>query len=227
MADKSKLWYLENLNLMEGLSADEMMKLANMTNMKSLGKNEIIYFPDEPSSSFYFLKSGQVKLSRISKEGKEITLTVLGPGEIFGEFGLSESGTRDDIATAIDEVVICAVSKNQIENLLLLNPKLNLRIIKLIGLRLQKIERKLESLVFRDSNHRIIDFLSSYAGEYGKKIGTEIFIKTNITHQEIANLTATSRQTVTTVFNELKKQNIIDFSRREIIIRDAEKLKRA
>lgn len=227
MSGKSKLWYLENLNLLEGLSKDEMMSLANMTQMKMLSKEQVIFFPDEPSSSFYFLKAGHVKLSRISEEGREITLTVLGPGEIFGEFALSESSMRDDIATAVDDVVICAVNSNQIEKLLSINPKLNFRIIKLIGLRLQKIERKLESLVFKDSYHRITDFLIDYAEDYGKKIGHEIFIKTNITHQEIGNLTATSRQTATSVFNDLKKQSIIDFSRRQIIIRNIAKLKKS
>jgi CRP/FNR family transcriptional regulator len=115
MPAKSKLWYLENLNLLRGLSKDDMMAIAKITSMQTVGKNQVIYFPDEPSTSFYFLKEGHVKLSRISEDGREITLSLLGPGEIFGEFALSESSTRDDIATAADEVVICAVNQNQIE----------------------------------------------------------------------------------------------------------------
>jgi len=92
-------------------------------------------------------------------------------------------------------------------------------------MKLQRIARNLESLTFKDSSTRVIEFLTGYAEEYGKKIGNEIFIKTTFTHQDIANLTATSRQTVTTVMNNLKDKKIIDFSRNKIIVRNPAELR--
>lgn len=225
MPGKSKLWYLENFNLFEGLSPEKMMELNKKLSMSNIDKNEIIYFADEPSNSLFLLKEGNVKLTRVSDDGKEAITSILKPGEIFGELAITGGSNREDTAIALDKVVICTISKENFENLLIENPKFNLRITKLIGMKLQRVERNLESLTFKDSSTRIIEFLNEYAEEYGKKIGDEVFIKTTLTHQDIANLTATSRQTVTTVMNNLKEKNIIDFSRNKIIIRNPEKLR--
>jgi len=225
MPGRSKLWYLENFNLFEGLSPDKIKELGKKLSMSNKDKNEIIYFADEPSNSIFLLKEGHVKLTRISDDGKEAITAVLKPGEIFGELAIAGGSIREDTAIALDETIICTISKENFENLLIENPKLNLRITKIIGMKLQRVERNLENLTFKDSSTRIIDFLIRYAEEYGKKIGDEVFIKTTLTHQDIANLTATSRQTVTTVMNNLKDEKIIDFSRNKIIVRNSGKLR--
>ncbi|MEQ8530984.1 MAG: Crp/Fnr family transcriptional regulator, partial [Imperialibacter sp.] len=94
-----------------------------------------------------------------------------------------------------------------------------------MGLRLKRVERKLESLVFKDARSRVIDFIREMAEERGQKVGYEMLIKTKFTHKDIASLTGTSRQTVTTILNELKSQNVINFDRRRILVRDMDKLK--
>ncbi len=220
MPGKSKLWYLENFNLFEGLSPEKMKELNKKLSMSNIDKNEIIYFADEPSNSIFLLKEGSVKLTRVSAEGKEAITAILKPGEIFGELAITSGSNREDTAIALDKVVICTISKENFEKLLIENPKFNLRVTKLIGMKLQRIARNLENLTFKDSSTRVIEFLTGYAEEYGKKIGDEIFVKTTLTHQDIANLTATSRQTVTTVMNNLKDNKIIDFSRNKIIVRN-------
>jgi CRP/FNR family transcriptional regulator, cyclic AMP receptor protein len=87
-----------------------------------------------------------------------------------------------------------------------------------------EMEQRLESLVFKDSRTRIIEFLKSLAAKRGQRVGYEMLVRKFLTHQEIANLTATSRQTVTTVLNELRNKNILIFNRRRLLIRDMDKL---
>jgi CRP/FNR family transcriptional regulator, cyclic AMP receptor protein len=91
-------------------------------------------------------------------------------------------------------------------------------------MRIQKLERRIQSLVFQDSRTRVVEFLREMAEEKGKKVGFEIMVKNYLTHKDIASLTGTSRQTVTTILNELKEKNIINFNRRQFLIRDMEKL---
>ena len=79
-------------------------------------------------------------------------------------------------------------------------------------------------MVFKDARTRIVDFIKEMGEEMGQKVGFETLIKTNLTHQDMANLTGTSRQTVTTVLNELKDKNVINFDRRRILVRDMELL---
>jgi CRP-like cAMP-binding protein len=130
-----------------------------------------------------------------------------------------------DFAQALDnDTRICAMSIDDLKHLMKDNQELSFKILKIVGLRIRKMERKLESLVFKDARSRIIDFLRDTALEKGQKVGFEIMIKNHLTHKDIASLTGTSRQTVTTVMNDLREKNLINFDRRRILIRDVDKL---
>ena len=94
-----------------------------------------------------------------------------------------------------------------------------------MGSRVLEMEKRLESLVFKDSRSRVIDFLLDLADKKGTRVGYETLIEGFFTHQEIANLTATSRQTVTTVLNELRTRNLLTFNRKRLLIRDLELLR--
>ncbi|RMG83010.1 MAG: Crp/Fnr family transcriptional regulator [Bacteroidetes bacterium] len=226
MAEKTKLWYLENFNLFKGLCNDEMEKLMKSTVMKEAKKGQYIYFPEEPSSSVFLLKEGKIKIGSFSEEGKETIKAILNPGEIFGELSLAGEEKRSDFAQALtDNVVICAMSKDDMEMLMEKNAKIGIRVTKIMGLRLKRTERKINDLIFKDVRTRIIDFLKDWAKEEGVPVGDEIMIKHNLTHQDIANLTATTRQSVTTILNELKDKNLIYTERKKILIRDIQRLR--
>jgi CRP/FNR family transcriptional regulator, cyclic AMP receptor protein len=225
MSEKTKLWYLENINLFKELSEPELMKIEKTTKMKTIAKGQYIYFPTEPSSSVYFLKQGRIKIGSYSDDGKEIIKRIMQPGEIFGELSLTGQSTRADFAKSLDDdVVICAMQVPDMESLMESNSKLSLKVTKLIGFRLLKMERRLKDVIFKDARTRIIDFLKEMAETEGKKVGFEILVKHRLTHQDIANLTATSRQTVTTVLNDLKEKDLIYLRRKMILIRDINKL---
>jgi CRP/FNR family cyclic AMP-dependent transcriptional regulator len=139
--------------------------------------------------------------------------------------GLAGEEKRGDFAQAMDaNTIVCPLSIEELKNLMYQNRELSFKILKLIGFRLMKLERKLELLVFKDARTRIVEFLKDAASWKGKKVGFETLIPTKLTHKDIAALTGTSRQTVTTILNELKDQNLINFDRKRILIRDLEKL---
>ncbi len=224
MAEKSKLWYLENFNLFQGLNKSSMEKLNRITSMKEFPKSQPIYFAKEPSDSIFFLKKGRVKLTRTSPDGKEMILALVNPGEVFGELGVLDDGERTDYAIALDECLICAISKDDFKRFVEENPELNRRITKLIGFKLRKFSERIEELVFKDAQQRVVSFLLSLSKNYGKTIGEEIIVKPFLTHQDIAQLTACSRQTVNSILTDLREQGYIKFDRRKLIIHDAGKL---
>ena len=100
------------------------------------------------------------------------------------------------------------------------NHLLSVKILNLIGERLRRAENRLEALIFKDARTRIVDFLKDTASRRGRRVGYETLVKHSMTQQDIANLTGTSRQTVTSVLNELRKSNLIYFNRKSILIRD-------
>ena len=172
------------------------------------------------------IAEGRVKIGHYLDDGKEVINTILGHGEIFGELALAGELKRTDFAQVMDDrTSICPLSLEDLKALMYENRELSFKMLKLIGLRLMKLERKIELLVFKDARTRIVEFLKDSAAWKGKKVGFETMIPTKLTHKDIAALTGTSRQTVTTILNELKDQNLINFDRKKILIRDLENLK--
>jgi CRP-like cAMP-binding protein len=98
--------------------------------------------------------------------------------------------------------------------------------MRTMGSRMLEMENRLQSLVFKDSRTRIIDYLVSLVHKKGQRVGYEMLVRKFLTHQEIANLTATSRQTVTTVLNELRNKDILTFDRKRLLVRDMEALEK-
>jgi len=226
VAKHSKLWYLEKINLLKDLSQEELEDINRKTRMKTAKKGQFIYFPKDPSRVLFFLKKGRVKLGSYSESGKEIIKIVLYPGEIFGEMAITGETNRKDFAIALDEGTrMCTINVVEFQEILNANPSLSMKMTKKIGERRRNVERKLEDLLFKDARTRVINFMKEMANQYGKQIGTETLVKHNLTHQEIAGLTATSRQTVTTVLSDLKEKDIIYVERNRFLIRSLEELR--
>jgi CRP-like cAMP-binding protein len=223
-AEGTKFWYLENFNIFKDLKDESMQELSRITSMQDIPKNQPIYFPQEPSNSIFFLKKGRVKLTRTSNDGKEMILALVNKGEVFGEMAYFDEGERNDFATALDDCLVCAINKNEFKEFVDRNPELNLRITKLIGLKLKKYSERIEELVFKDAEQRLVSFLLRLADENGKQIGEEIFVKPFLKHQDIAELTATSRQTVNSILTNLREKKVINFDRKKLIIYNREKL---
>ena len=221
----SSLWYFENVDLYDLLCPHKVSSMKEKHSVHYYKKNEYIYFEDEPSKYIYLIVSGRVKIGSYKEDGKEVVKAILSIGEIFGELALAGEEKRQDFAQALDEnTAICSMSIIDMQKLMANDQPLNLKIIKLIGMRIKKLERRIDSLVFKDARSRIVEFLRDMALEKGKKVGYEIMFKNYLTHKDIASLTGTSRQTVTTVLNDLKDKNLINFDRRRFLIRDIDKL---
>ena len=188
-------------------------------------KDEFVYFPEENAQDIFMIVSGRVKIGNYLEDGKEVVTAILSTGEIFGELALAGEEKRKDFAQAMDaNTTICPLGILELKELMKDNKELSFSLLKLVGLRLMKVERKLELLVFRDARTRIVEFLKDTASWKGKRVGFETMIPTRLTHKDIASLTGTSRQTVTTILNELKEKNLINFDRKKILIRDLENL---
>lgn len=222
---ESKIWHLESINILHDFSQEELIEIDNRSVLRSFDKKVHIYFPNDPANVVYLLKSGRVKIGSYGENGKELIKTIIYPGEIFGELAITGNETRGDFAVAMDkDVKLCTIPKDEMLEILEKIPKLQIRITQSIGSRVKEIERRFESIIFQSSEDRIINFIKELAVKIGKKIGDETLIKHDLTHEEIGQITCTSRQSVTTTLNYLKKKNLIHLERSKILIRDLNKL---
>jgi len=215
---KSKLWYLKRINLFSEMSDAEMKQLEGITRMEAVKRKEPIYLPGDPGDSVFLLKSGKVKISKISEDGREITLAILEPGEIFGELEALDDSPRDTVAEALDDTHICVIKREDFESLLKRKPDLSFKLTKLIGLRLKRIGTRIEDLVFKDVHARLANLLLEFSQRYGVKEKEGIQIGIKITHQEMANLIGSTRETVSMALGEFKRQGLIDLEGRKILI---------
>lgn len=225
MNNSSALWYFESVNLYQILCPHKVKTMADKHTYNHFKKDQYIYFPEEAATHIYMIVSGHVRIGHYQEDGKEVISAILTTGEIFGELAMAGEEKRKDFAQAMEATIICPLSITELAELMKENRELSFKILKLIGLRLMKLERKLELLVFKDARTRVIEFLKDAAAWKGKKVGFETMIPTRLTHKDIAALTGTSRQTVTTILNELKDKNLINFDRKKILIRDLSSLK--
>jgi CRP/FNR family transcriptional regulator, cyclic AMP receptor protein len=226
MSNPSALWYFESVDLYDILCPHKVQAMGEKHEFHYYKKDQFIYFPEETADHIYMIAEGRVKIGHYLDDGKEVINTILGHGEIFGELALAGELKRTDFAQVMDDKTsVCPLALEDLKALMYDNKELSFKMIKLIGLRLMKLERKIDLLVFKDARTRIVEFLKDAATWKGKKVGFETMIPTKLTHKDIGALTGTSRQTVTTILNELKDQNLINFDRRKILIRDLEKLK--
>lgn len=220
------LWYLENIDV-TGIFCPNKRAMSEGHIEKTYKKGEYIYLPDEHADKIYFLDEGRVKIGSYGESGKEVTKAILGKGEVFGELAMIGETNRRDFAMAMEDTTVCIVHSNEMKDLIRDHSGLNLFLMRIMGRKMLEMEQRLESLVFKDSRTRIIEFLRNLALKRGQRVGYEMLVRKFLTHQEIANMTATSRQTVTTVLNELRNKNIITFNRRRLLIRDMDELAKA
>jgi CRP/FNR family transcriptional regulator len=219
-----KYWYLRNHKLFDQLSTTEIEELGIISNMKNAEKNEIIYFSDSEVKRLFLLKVGTVKLCRKDETGKEIITEMLTEGDIFGH--LYTSGNRYEYAKALsDKVKLCYFEVSSFMELLKKHPDLSIRFAQAINEKLISFQQKYEDLIFKDVDTRVLDFFKRYASHHGKTIGNRVEMDMLLTHQDIADYTASSRQSVTTIINKLiEKGQLIYEGRRKVIIPDINNL---
>ncbi len=225
MTESNILWYLEKFNLFNNLDMSSLNELGKKSCMVKYKKNKPIFIPEDLQKNIFFLKKGRVKISTFNDDGEELIKTILKSGEMFGKLPYSPGSESGDFAYALEECTVCYMPAEDFEKLLSKDNQLSTEVIKFVGVRLQKLERRVEMLSFKDAKARLIEMILDFNRDYGKKVGSEYFIEQTLSHKEIASLIATSRQTVTKLLNELRKKELIDFNRKKIIIRDFDGLK--
>jgi CRP/FNR family cyclic AMP-dependent transcriptional regulator len=188
-------------------------------------KGDYIYMQDDEANDVYIILKGKVKIGSYLGDDKDIVQDILTDWEIFNESALMNYTKRSEYALAMENVELSVIPISKMSKLLIKHPELNLLLMKIFSDKMEEKQNRLEALIFKNSRTRIIEFLINSVRKKGQRIGYEWVIRNFYTHQDIASLTSTSRQSVTTLLNDLRNKNIIQFDRKRILIRDLDLLK--
>jgi len=211
---------LKKFPLFSDLTDEEYSELNVSDHYKEVKKGEYIYFEAYQLQNIYFLKTGLIRLGYLNNQGEKIVKDILRPGDFFGQVTLSREDLNGEFAQAIKEdVSLCSFTLDNFLTLLANKPKLSLKYSKISGFRIRRFENRLENILRYDVKTRLQLFLDQLLVEIkdsAKRIGNEIRIPNYLTHEEIAQLIGTSRQTVTTLLNIFKEENFCSISRKEL-----------
>ncbi len=223
-AAPNKLWFLKHIRLFDGISPSEMQEMEKITRMEEVKKRQPLYLPGDSSSSVYFLKRGRVKIASTATNGKEVTFDILEAGDVFGELDVLEDTPRSTSAETLDDALICVIPRKDFDQYLAMHPNVMFKLTKLIGLRLKKIQSRVEDLVFRDVPARLAHLLSELGKTDGVADKQGIRLKAKLTHQEMANLIGCSRETVSTTMGQFRNEGLIQMDGRAITILNEKRL---
>lgn len=222
---KRTLWYLKKIPLLAEMGADVLARLADRVEQREVRRREVVYLPGDPGSSLFFVNGGRVKISKVTCDGKALTLSYCGPSEIFGETCLVDGGARQEMAEAMENSMITELERSDFEKLLQIHPSLGFQMTQLLARRRLDLENKLEMLVFRDVTSKLAELLLNLASEYGVDDARGTLVALKITHQELANLIGSTRETVSLTLSQFKKKKLICTEGRKVIISDPESLR--
>jgi CRP/FNR family transcriptional regulator len=208
MYDELKYWYLRDHKLFWTLSMSQIKQLCIITGFKKAKKGDVIYFSSSDVPRVFLLKKD-----------------IIQKGDLFGELELDSDRNSNEYAKALtDEIIICSFLLSDFENLLLQNPSLALSYTKFVGLKMKRIKNNYANLISKDAKTRLLTFLKDWAERDGKQEGTRVVIENYLTQTDIAQIICTSRQTATSLLNELEENGLLHYGRKEIIIEDIAKL---
>ena len=225
MHDELKYWYLRDHKLFKSLNASEIKQLCIISGFKKGNKGEIIHFSSSDLPRIFLLKQGNIKIVSIDDDGNEIIKDIINTGDMFGELTLVNDPNSNEYAKVLSEdVSMCSFLMSDFENLLLKNPSLSISYTKLVGLKMKRIKNSYSNLISKDAKTRLNEFLKDWAEKEGKIEGGIVKIKNYLTQNDIAQIICTSRQTTTTLINEMEINGLLIYNRKEIIITDISKL---
>jgi CRP/FNR family transcriptional regulator len=217
---------LENLSIFKNIPRDTIKKILAMAIEKSYKKGEIIYYQGDLSYSLDIIKYGKLKITILTEEGKEKTLAILSEGDIIGEISLIDNKPRSATVEALEDCTLLSIKRDDFEKILQQYPQISIEIAKILSQRLRDADKSIEALTFYDVKTRIANILIGFGERYGKDTPKGIEIYTRFTHQELADLVGSSRETITRVLNELQNNNLISIEKNKILILDPDKLRR-
>lgn len=211
---------LEKVPLFSGLSEDGLKRLAQSTTTKGYPKDHTIVEENEIGETLFMILSGKVKVVNIGPDGKEVILSVLGPGEFFGEMSLLDDEPRSATVISMEKTEMMLLRRKDFLNLWETNKEILSRVLSVISGRLRHANAQIRSLALVDVMGRIARLFLDLAEKEGRKLldGSVVFRRP--THQEIASMVGTSRETVSRMIGDLAREGYIKISGKDIIINE-------
>ncbi len=217
--------YLGQTPIFSGLDEAELEEVAQFVVERRLKGDTVIFHENDPAAAFYMVKKGRVKIYKLSREGREQILAVLGDGQIFGDVPVFDGGPYPATAATMEESEIFLFRRDDFHQLLRQHPEIALKVIKVLGQRLRQSMELVRDLAFKQVPHRLAGLLLKLAREQNEEVRDGTILDLAMSRQELADMIGTSRETITRELKKMERAGLIELDRRLVKISNEERLR--
>ncbi len=225
---ESKIVFLRRVPIFGGVDEDNLTKIANITSEKNYSKKNIVFHEGDYGDALYVIKNGRIKIAKVALDGREKTLTILKGGDFFGEMAIFDDMPRSATAESMEnDVKLLSINKTDFERLITENPSIAIRIMKDLTRRIRQVNEQVQDLAFKDVHGRVASTLYNLLRtekDASKEQNRDQINSLKMTHQDLANMVGSSRETVTRALNRLQDEGVISISHQQISVLDLDKL---
>lgn len=215
---------IRSCELFRPLDSAQVARLAARCRKSTYATRQPICLPAEPADSIYLLEEGLVKVCHITPEGKQSILAFVGPGEPFGELAVLDRDRRDEYIESVESSSVLSVSAAEVRRLMGENADFAVALTTMIGIRRRRVERRLRNLLFLSYRDRLVHVFLDLAEQFGLADGDGIHLRIRLSHQELASLIGSTRETVTVLLGQLRTEGLIRMGRRRIYLSNPQRL---
>ncbi len=223
---KTKGWYIRQNPILSSLPEREMEVLEQVSDTHELRRRASIWAPGAPANLIYFVRTGIVKIYKVSDEGRELTLHFLTKDQLFGELSIVSSTPHDTAAEAYEDTQLLTIPKDEFMRVMMRNAGLAVEMMRLVGDRRRQLENRVESLLFRSAHARLAALFLELSGPFGVRDSRGVIINLKLTHKEIASLIGATRETVSFAILDMRRDGLILTEGKRVIVLDEAGLKR-
>lgn len=215
---------LNEVDLFADLTAAEIQTMDQMAPARMFHRGELVFSQAQPVTALFILKTGRVRIFRVAEDGKALTMAILEPGAVFGEMTLLGQQMYDNYAEAIEDSAICRLDSIDVEHFLLSDPRVAIRVSRLLGEQVARLEERLTDLALRPLTARVASTLLNLAEaaptgrfSHGRHI--------RLTHEQIAGLLGATREATSRILADMSARGIIRQGRGRISLQDTAALR--
>jgi CRP/FNR family transcriptional regulator, cyclic AMP receptor protein len=199
--------------------------LAATAQAQSYRARQVVYLPGDRAVSVHFIANGRVKVSKVTRDGKELTLAYRTSGDFFGETCLLDGGPREEMVEAMENTTSVEIERSGLDRLLADHAGVAYPFARALISRWLGLQAKVEQLVFKDVGSKLAELLLRLGSEHGIEHRRGLVLGLKITHQEMANLIGSTRETVSLTLSQFKRKGYIHTEGRKVILADREGLR--
>lgn len=219
---ENKVWYLRQNRLFARAGDDAVENSEHIFKTCIFPKKSLVFDQGDPTRVVYLVKRGKVRLTRATADGKEVTVAILGAGDIFGEETLFDDQPRTTHAVCIEECLLCTAKADDLFALLAGNPTLAMNVAKVLNDKLVDASATMEDLAYAKISDRLMHLFSRLAAEHGVASASGVVIDVRLTHADIASLIGSTRETVSLEMSNLMKAGRLTSDGKSLTIPTAE-----